>query len=178
MYRFDEKKATQAMAQLLRRAGAVENYTKLLKILYLADRRAIIETGWPIAGARFCRMENGPLASDVYDCIKGNGDCPTWQRHIARSGRYDIRLVEDPGDLLLSDYEVSVLESVWEEHKSRNFIRMIDVVHELPEWEDPGKTSESLQPEEIMRGGGLEDDDIRDIRARNEGLLSAEALFR
>lgn len=44
-YRFDEMKATQAAALFLELAGGRENYTKLIKLLYLLDREALIRQG-------------------------------------------------------------------------------------------------------------------------------------
>lgn len=59
---FDEHKATQAAAYLLRRGGGRMRYMKLIKLLYLADRTALIETGSPITGDRFVAMKLVPCA--------------------------------------------------------------------------------------------------------------------
>ena len=45
---FDERKAAQAASVLLERHGGSMPYIKLIKLLYLADREALIESGLPI----------------------------------------------------------------------------------------------------------------------------------
>ena len=41
--RFDVQKSTQLVARLLQRSGGTQNVLKLLKLVYLADRRALVE---------------------------------------------------------------------------------------------------------------------------------------
>ena len=44
---FDERKAAQAAAHLLHRHGGPMPYIKLIKLLYLADRRGLRRDGSP-----------------------------------------------------------------------------------------------------------------------------------
>ena len=67
---FDERKAAQAASVLLDRHEGRMPYIKLLKLLYLADREALIETGLPITGDRFVSLKFGPVLSRVLDLIK------------------------------------------------------------------------------------------------------------
>jgi len=46
--RFQHERATQAAARLLQRRGGRMSYMKLLKLLYLADRKALLSVGRPI----------------------------------------------------------------------------------------------------------------------------------
>jgi hypothetical protein len=48
MLKFDERKATEATALLLSLRGGQMHYMKLIKLLYLADRRALLRWGIPI----------------------------------------------------------------------------------------------------------------------------------
>lgn len=164
-FRFDERRATQAAAVLLRLSGGCQNYTWLLKVLYLADRESLFTVGEPISGATFCNMGHGPLASDVYDCIKGEGHHPVWAAHIERHGAYDVQLRGDPGDGELSDYDISLLTRLFSTFKHHTYSQMIDVVHELKEWQDPGDTSIRLSPEAILAGAGVQPDAIAEMDA-------------
>jgi uncharacterized phage-associated protein len=49
---FDESKATEAAAFLLSRSDQTMNYMKLIKLLYLTDREALIRWGRPISTDR------------------------------------------------------------------------------------------------------------------------------
>jgi uncharacterized phage-associated protein len=175
-FTFDERRAAQAAAVLLRLSGMRQNYTWLLKVLYLADREALRRVGAPIAGASFCNMKNGPLASDVYDCIKEAWAHQLWAEHIRKDG-YDVELVKDPGDDELSDFDVELLTELFDRYKAYSYGRMIDVVHQLGEWEDPGTTSTVLPPETILRGAGASDEEITDFERVNSQVNRAESFF-
>lgn len=175
-FTFDERRAVQAAAVLLRLSWMRQNYTWLLKVLYLADREALRQVGAPIAGASFCNMKNGPLASDVYHCIKQDSAHQVWADHIRKEG-YDVVLVKDPGDEELSDFDVKLLTELFDRYKAYSYSRMIDVVHGLKEWEDPGATSTVLAPETILRGAGATDAEITDFERVNLQVNRAESFF-
>jgi uncharacterized phage-associated protein len=176
-FTFEERRATQAAAVLLRLSGDRQNYTWLLKALYVADRYSLAKTGAPIAGASFVNMKNGPLASDVYDCIKGSGKHPFWSEHIARDGEYHVTLTKDPGDDELSDFDVGLLSATYDRFKAYSFGRMIDYVHTFGEWEDPGTTSETLLPEAILRAVGADDEQIADYEHANSHINRFDELM-
>ena len=52
MLLFNEAKATQAAARLLFLRGGTMSYVKLIKLLYLADREALIRWGRPVTSRR------------------------------------------------------------------------------------------------------------------------------
>ena len=103
---FDERKTSEAASVLLERHGGAMPY---IKLLYLADREALIETGVPITGDRFVSMRFGPVLSRVLDLIKepDHGEDSIWHSYIARRG-YDAVLVGRPGSDHLSEYEEDV----------------------------------------------------------------------
>ena len=95
--RFDAEKAVQAAGVLLRNEGKRMSRLRLLKLLIIADRRCLKETGRPILGSKVVAMDNGPLHSDVYDLIKGeHASEPLWSRYIAKAGKQDVVLEDEP----------------------------------------------------------------------------------
>ena len=110
---FNIRKAVQAAAVLLKsRPDRRMNYYHLLKLLYVADRESLKETGFPVIGDRVVAMDNGPLHSTIYDFIKaGRVRSLDWERHIAKDG-YFIALAEDPGTDELCPYEVEKLQQI------------------------------------------------------------------
>jgi uncharacterized phage-associated protein len=179
-FNFDEKRAAQAAAVLLRLSGGRQNYTWLLKVLYLADRESLSATGAPIAGASFCSMKNGPLASDIYDCIKRDGDHAEWARCIKKV-EYDVVLIKSPGDSELSEYDIEVLTSMHEKYKHLDFKEMIKVVHTLPEWREPdqemGPKSLPLSPESMLRGAGLSNQEVSEIEHLNGHINRVDSFL-
>ena len=65
-FRFNFERALQASAYLLRLDGKRMGYLRLLKLLYIADREWLAETGESITGDRAYAMKYGPvLSSDL-----------------------------------------------------------------------------------------------------------------
>jgi uncharacterized phage-associated protein len=174
---FEPLKAAQAAAVLIQLAGGTSNYTKLLKLLYLADRQSLLETGSTITGDNVVNMKNGPVLSKVYDCIKGSTlvPCPEWSNFIGRSGRYDVSVVESPGDSKLSDYDVEVLTALHERYAASDFSAMIVEVHRLPEWKDPGAGREPLSYDQILEAGHTPPEVIAAFQALNEAARSLDS---
>jgi len=173
---FDERRAAEAAAVLLRRSKGRLNYTWMLKVLYLADREALAKTGSPIVGGSFCNMKAGPLGSDVYNCIKGEGRAATWQTFIRKDG-YFVELINDPGDDDLSEYDIEVLTRLFDQHKHLTYSQMIDRVHELSEWVDPGTSSDVLSPEQILRAQGVPEEEIRKLQDLNSHIAGVNELL-
>lgn len=164
-YRFDEMKATQAAALFLELAGGRENYTKLIKLLYLLDREALIRQGHPVTGDRLVSMPLGPVVSNVYDLVSTAPDpdepC-AWHRHVARDG-YDVCLAADPGRGGLNGLETGLIESLSGEHADRDWRAMVRYCHDprnVSEWRDPMGISSDIWPEDILRHGGWTEEDI------------------
>src|SRR5580700_367699 len=84
------EKTIQAIGVLFRHDGVRRmNYMRLLKLLYIADREAVKETGRPITGGPLMAMERGPVLQEVYDLIRGqHAAMPFWDRYF-RKNRYD-----------------------------------------------------------------------------------------
>jgi hypothetical protein len=174
-YQFNELRAAQAAAILIRLAGGQENYTKLLKLLYLADRESLLATGNPISGSSFVTMKAGPVLSDVYDCIKHEDRCPTWHQFIQKAG-YDVRLTSEPGDSELSDFDVETLTNLYQVHAGRDYNAMIKFVHTLPEVDEvPDGCREPLPVERVLRGQGVSEDEIAELVSRNRYIASVDS---
>src|ERR1039458_10342675 len=112
---FDERKAAQAAALLLSRHGGHLNYMKLIKLLYLADRRALIARGLSITGDRMVAMKNGPVLSAILDLINwGSTDEQSpWLEYISVPSEYEVRLLNPDIDYkALSSYEQRVLTGI------------------------------------------------------------------
>lgn len=67
---YNPLKAAQAAAHLLQLHHGSMNVMVLVKLLYLADRQALVESGYPITCAAMVSMPHGPVLSQIYDAIK------------------------------------------------------------------------------------------------------------
>ncbi len=158
VFRFDFRKTLQAAALLLRLAGKPYsvNHMRLIKLLYIADRRSLQETGRPITGDNAVAMERGPVLSRMLDLIKQkHARSPEWGKYI-ESSYYDVRLIRDPGNGELCPYEVDTLEAVWNEHRSKDEWDLVQETHEFPEWKknNPGSSSKPIPLTDILEAVG------------------------
>ena len=141
MIRFNLDKTIQAAAYLIKRqSGCRENYMRLLKLLYLADRQSLKERGVPICGDTPFAMARGPVPSRTLDLIKGKDpQADKWRRFIETEG-YDVRLESDPGNLCLSRAEISILEKTAETFAPFDEWALVRWCHKhIPEYENNWK---------------------------------------
>lgn len=166
-FHFNIDKAVQAVSVLLALSPSKSmNYMKLIKLLYIADRESIKETGTPITGDRYVAMKHGPVLSSIYDLILGREWQPgfsTWARYI-KTDLKAITLEQDPGVECLSEYEVKKLKEVFEEYQDKTQWELRDLTHDFEEWKrnDPGASSKNISLPHVLEAVGRKDD-IDDI---------------
>src|SRR5260370_12146701 len=81
---FNERKATEAAAHLLKLRGGRMSYMKLIKLLYLADREALLRFGCPITTVRYVSIDRGPVLSRVLNLISEERE-PAPQSYLPNS---------------------------------------------------------------------------------------------
>ncbi len=146
---FNEKKAAQAAAYFLYRSGQAMQMSvlKLMKLLYLAERRSYEVYCEPMIGDRLVSMPHGPVLSITYNHMNGEMESVEggWESWIGDRENHNVA-VKNPeqfhspeDDLLeLSDSDLEILNETWNGfgHMSKYQIR--DYTHKYcPEWQDP-----------------------------------------
>lgn len=166
-FKFDERKAAQAAALLLKLNGGEMKYMKLIKLLYLADREALLTTGRPITGDRFVAMQKGPVLSRLYDLINEepkSSESP-WYDYVSEPQIYSVRLQKAEPDLdELSRFEMGLLARLFEKYKNMDQFDLADLTHVIcPEWRDPEGSLLPITPEDILRAEGKSQEEIERI---------------
>ena len=176
---FNPHKAIQAAGVLLRFERNRMSYTRLLKLLYIADREAIKDHGLPILGSKAVAMDHGPLHSDVYNLIKGiHEKTPIWSRYFATTG-YRVEAVDQPENGLLSEYEIAKLQAVSEKYAPFSDEEICDqMTHTFAEWikNHQSGTSRPIQLEDIMDAVGRSGDKAAILDDINE-LEEMDKIF-
>jgi uncharacterized phage-associated protein len=175
---FRERPATEAAARLLHRSGGALPYMKLIKLLYLADRKALLELGRPITFDRYVSMKHGPVLSQTYDLIvaeEAPGERSYWRQHISEPSGYDVRLVGEPPRGALSPAQEQVLDEVFAEFGALDRWKLVDFTHTLPEWRDPHGSSIPLPLRDVLRAGGVDEEEAEAIE---RDLQAEESLSR
>lgn len=165
-FRFERRRSIQAAARLLELNGGTMNYMVLIKLLYLADRQSLVETGLPITGDRLVAMPHGPALSATLNCVKDRDVCgPEWASLISEPQDFEVRLSGSAGRSELSDYDLDVLLCVYQQFGHMSQWDLSDYTHTLGEWEDPRGSSVTIDPATILRNHGYTDETINDLSA-------------
>jgi uncharacterized phage-associated protein len=161
IFRFDLKKTLQAAAVLLRHERTrTMSFLRLLKLLYIADRESIRDTGRPITGDRVLAMKHGPVLTGVYDLIRGQHvRAPRWAHHIDTEG-YLAVLRHDPGVGELSRGDIARLEELARRFDDWDDWRLVELTHQFPEWleNQPGDAAKPISHQDIVKAVGRGDD--------------------
>ncbi|MDR3741714.1 MAG: Panacea domain-containing protein [Terracidiphilus sp.] len=161
---FDEKKATEAAAFLLKLRGGKMSYLKLIKLLYLADREALRRWGFSITNDRHVSMPHGPVVSNTYNLMIEDTEKPFWAHYIsAPLGDYELELRGECPTDKLSRAEERLLTEIFSEFGQMNRWALRDYTHGLPEWRDPNGSSLPISVRDILEAQGVSVQDISDI---------------
>jgi uncharacterized phage-associated protein len=177
--RFNEAKATQAAAFFLRLRGGRMHYLKLIKLLYLADREALIRWGLLFTTDRHVSMDNGPVGSRLLNLVTDDAPKPVWSKYIsAPMGDYEVELIESAPTDLLSRAEERLMNEIFEKYGRMNRWELIDtVMHKLPEWRNPSGSSIPITIREILEASGVEDREIRAVIKEIHGMERTEEVL-
>ena len=164
---FDDRKAAEAAVYLLAQNKGRMKSVKLLKLLYLADRQAFIESGYPITGAKMVSVDTGPALSEVYTQLAWGDVAETpWSQLIAAEAEFQVSLRQADGELVhLSDYDEAVLGQVFEKFGRWDPWALVRFTQTLPEWRDPDGSALLIDTRIILEEAGKSSDEIQDIAA-------------
>jgi len=178
-FAFNERKSAQAAARLIHRHGGAMSYMALIKLLYLADRRCLVEAGAPITGDLMVSMPYGPVLSRIYERITWGAEnqASPWFDYISEPEHYAVRaLITDTDEL--SRYELRVLDETHETFGSMDRWALVRYTHTLPEWRDPQGSSLAIDPVEILRAEGISAEEIRLRLGESEAAFVIDQLAK
>ena len=179
-YRFDERKATQAAAFLVKKAGDKMTKLRLIKLLYFAERESLSRHGVPIIGDRYVSMNAGPVLSRVLNLINYGDELPgakVWSDHLETMPEHRIALIADPGEDYLSEDQRQMLLELHERTKSKATKVIVDESHDLPEWQDPNGSSVPIHVEDILRALGKTEAQIQKLQEEAAEDLALDEIL-
>lgn len=184
MLGFSTEKTIQATSHLLKREpGHRSNYMRILKLLYLAERRSLELRATPLCGDTPFAMENGPVLSTTLNLIKGVDPASTTWGKFIKLRKFDIEMTVDPGNLKLSRSELRILDEVSEKFADLDEWELVKWCHDnLPEFKenDPAGTGKKRNPiplASVLKCVGR-DGEAERIQARVNENLAFSAFYR
>lgn len=172
--RYKEDRATQAAAYLLRLRGKPMSYMKLIKLMYFADREALLTLGRPITYDRWVSMQHGPVLSRTYELVSDEpqpGEETYWHKHISGIiGDREVQLLDaNPPRDQLSEAQEKILEAVFERWGMMSRYQVRDATHLLPEYTET-VSSIPISYRAVLLLEGKSDAEVRAV----ESMLEAE----
>lgn len=175
---FDERKTAAAAAVLLKEAGGRMKYLRLIKLLYLADRESWLEFNRPITGDSYVAMKRGPVLSQTFDLIRREPGAGPWAQTIETdTDNREVRLKGEPDLGPLSDAEIEILKAAYRLHAEMDRWKLCDLTHALPEWKDPGRSSNPISPEDILAALGKSDEEIEEARQESQERVHFDRIL-
>jgi len=179
--KFNEKKTTQAASRLLRCADGQMNYMKLIKLLYLTDRKALIQWSRPVTGAKYYSMKLGPVLSEVLDLLNEKpfpGREGFWVQHISAPSDYEVKLIQEAGNDELSEAEEELIDEVYREFGRFDQFRLSDYLHMiLPEWKHVTEGCLPIPYADILEAGKKSPEEISAIESELADVQLIHSLF-
>ncbi|HEY59909.1 MAG TPA: SocA family protein [Anaerolineae bacterium] len=150
--KFNEQKATEATVLLLKMHGGKMSRVKLMKLLYLSDRKAIENWERPITYDTYYSMREGQVLSGVLNLINNRIKNPLWNKYIERADKISIQLRSEPIKLQkLSRAEQKLLKNIHDEYGHWNRFDLGNLTKEFPEYKKT-ITRKKTYPKEILTG--------------------------
>lgn len=177
-FNFDRIKASQVCYDFIRREGGRMDLLKLMKLIYILDRRAIERRGMPVVGGVYYSMKHGPVIEDLLDLINF-GDDDVWSRSITDREDHAIATSgNDPGDLNISRAEKKFMDEIWREFGHMDKWQLRDWTHEhIPEWEERTTGRSPIPIEKMAEALGFSDESIRCMAADARSVNAMDAIF-
>lgn len=179
--KYREDRATQAAGRLLKLHGSCMSHMKLIKLLYLADREALVRWGRPITFDWYVSLPHGPVLSFTLDKINSEPDPSNpsyWHRYISERHNHEVSLVAEPPTDQLSPAEEHLLDEVFHKFGQMSQWQLRDYSHTtLPEWRDPQGSSLPIDIRDILLAEGFTDPDIQEIEEALQAEVSADQVL-
>jgi len=178
---FNERKATQVAASFIKLCGGRLNYMKLIKLMYLAERQALLKWGRPITYDSYFSLDRGPILSTTLDLIKKvrqpNSD-HTWFEYISAPKDYEVTLCKDCPNDDLSEVEESLINKIFQKYKQSDEWDLVNHLHDiLPEWKFPNGSSIPITYKDILIAGGKSEEEIESIEEEISNVCFVAEIF-
>jgi uncharacterized phage-associated protein len=177
---FDEAKTTQIAARFIYREGGTIPHLKLMKLLYIADREALINWGYPLTFDNYLSMKHGPVLSNTLELINDGSADPShsaWEQVISAKANHKVSLMDSnkmPNSELLSVAEQALIDQISERFAQKDQWQMVKYTHQqFKEWQDPAGTCLPINFEDIFCADGISQTEAKEM-ANNIRLFQRE----
>lgn len=165
-FTLDKEKSTAALLYIIQRVGGALDMYSLLKTLYFAESKHLVEYGRPITGDRMVAMKYGPVPSTSYDSVKPN----TIDAKNFSTEDTIITAKQAPNMDCLSESDIECLDQSIAENSGLSFGKLKSKSHDAAyDWAIKNAGENSTIPyEEIAKAFGADEAMIEYIKTNSE----------
>ena len=177
--KFDERKATQVAILLTQYSGGQIDLYKLVKLMYLVDREYLKHRGSPVTFDRPHNLPFGQTPSHTYDLVREPNRGEYWSQYFSEPKGNNVRLIKQDISLdELSQAQIDTVKSVFEKFGKASFSILKNHLHSLPEFDDPGSSSNPIDWNTLIKATGWSDEDLVTIRQEFDSKAKFEKMLR
>src|SRR5438270_9239643 len=97
------KRAAQVVAYFAQRNGGQINVSKLVNLVYLADRESLRRYDYPILYDCLVSTDHGPIDAITFNYINGLENSETWDRYVISRDGHKVGIIDR--DITLADLD-------------------------------------------------------------------------
>ena len=178
-----EKSIAQAAAVFLQNAGGSIELLRLMKLMYLADRESMSQCGLPISHDHMVSMDHGPVLSGALNLANRTGYSDFgayWAEWVApREGNVlrSARAFEREDLDYLSEFDLEVIQMVWDSFGHMTPSQIRNYTHDLPEWTDPSGSSLPIATLEVLSALGFDQEEAAELATEIQAQHELDQVF-
>jgi uncharacterized phage-associated protein len=177
---YSSDKILQEIIYLLSLNDNKMSLLKLMKELYLIDRKSIEDRDTSVSGDVFYSMPHGPVLSQTLNMLNDLSH-NNWGDYLsAEPARYynDIKITKDIEFDRLSKKDRAYIQEISNKFKTYTPKELEEYTHTLPEWVDPKRSSLKIRYRDVMLALGKNESEIAEAKKEYEALSELSKLSR
>lgn len=181
---FKEAKVAQMAAYFLSQQDEPMHVLKLMKLLYLSDRKSMENTGFPMTFDRMVSMPFGPVLSETLGYINGTQSASSdWETWVSDRANHKVSLNRPFNDVTelgkLSSADIKLMDNIWSQFKYMDRFEISDYTHNgnCSEWKDPDGSSFPIQYKDVFLALGSTDSEAEELGEQIEQQKLLEDIF-
>lgn len=178
--RFREDKTTQATAILLKLNGGQMNYMKLIKLLYIVDRQALLSWGRPVTYDTYVATDKGLVLNQtlslINEGVEPGYEC-YWSKWISEIEHSSVKLLAECPTEELSEAEIELIHNVFDQYRHIDKWELSNIFYQFSEWQDPQGSVIPITYQDILRCNGKTDVEIAAIEDELESIAIVDQIL-
>ena len=114
---FDFKRTLASVAYILNKENGTMSYSRLLSLMYIAERDFLLEKGYSLTGDTIYISNEGPVLTFISRLLRGDDtQAYLWEEFLETdmsSPNRIVSLIRDPGNSFLSRAKIRIIDAVY-----------------------------------------------------------------